>query len=74
MKKEEEKIREKLMSEDEEFRTLSEEHMVFEKQLENYNSQRHLTPKEEMERKRIQKLKLAGRDRMETIVSSYIKK
>jgi len=74
MKKEEERIREKLMSEDEEFRTLFEEHVEFEKQLEKYNSQLHLTPKEEMERKKIQKLKLAGRDRMETIVSSYSKK
>lgn len=74
MKNEEAKIREQLMSEDEEFRTLSEEHTKFEKQLEKLNSQIHLTPKEEMERKKIQKLKLAGRDKMEMIVSNYCKK
>ena len=71
MKNEEAKIREKLITEDEEFRTLSEEHTELEKQLEKFNSQVHLTPKEEMERKKIQKLKLAGRDRMEMIISSY---
>ncbi len=74
MKNEEAKIREKLMTEDEEFKTLSDEHAKFEKQLDKFNSQLHLTPKEEMERKKIQKLKLAGRDKMETIVSNYGKK
>ena len=62
------------MIEDEEFRRLSEEHVEFERQLDQFNSKSFLTPTEEMERKKIQKLKLAGKDRMEMILSSHRKK
>jgi hypothetical protein len=48
-----------------------EEHLLFERQLEAFNRRIYLTPKEELERKRIQKLKLAGRDKMEEILSLY---
>ena len=51
-----------------------EEHLLFEKQLEAFNKRIYLTPEEEMERKRIQKLKLAGRDRIEEILSRYRQK
>lgn len=74
MKEDEGALIKKLMAEDEEFRNLSEEHIEFERQLNQLNSRSHLTPQEEMERKKIQKLKLAGKDRMEKIVSSHRKK
>jgi uncharacterized protein YdcH (DUF465 family) len=48
-----------------------EEHRQYEKQLEAYDERRHLSAEEGMERKRIQKLKLAGRDRIERILAEY---
>ncbi len=47
------------------------EHEEFERKLEEFNRRLYLTPEEEIERKRIQKLKLAGRDRIEAILSKY---
>jgi uncharacterized protein YdcH (DUF465 family) len=61
----------KLAEEDPEFKRLMEEHIVFERQLEEFNTKTHLTPAEEMERKRIQKLKLAGKDKMEMILAKH---
>lgn len=71
MNQKEEELKKRLMIEDEEFRRLSEEHQEFERQLDQFNSKSFLTPTEEMERKKIQKLKLAGKDRMEMILSTY---
>lgn len=71
MKQKEEELKKRLMIENEEFRRLSEEHQEFERQLDQFNSKSFLTPTEEMERKKIQKLKLAGKDRMEMILSTY---
>jgi len=48
-----------------------ESHEAFERQLEEFNQRIYLTPQEEVERKRIQKLKLAGRDRIEVILKKY---
>ncbi len=47
------------------------QHQEYEKQLEEYNKQIHLTTEESLERKRIQKLKLAGRDKIESILSEH---
>jgi uncharacterized protein YdcH (DUF465 family) len=71
MKIKEEELKKRLMIEDEEYRRLSEEHEEFERQLDQFNNKSFLTPAEEMERKKIQKLKLAGKDRMEMILSTY---
>ncbi|MCD4689237.1 MAG: DUF465 domain-containing protein [Desulfuromonadaceae bacterium] len=49
------------------FRLLFEEHLLLEKQLATLDQKIHLTPEEELERKKIQKLKLAGKDEMEYI-------
>jgi uncharacterized protein YdcH (DUF465 family) len=51
------------------FRLLYEEHMLLEKELEKLGQKAHLTPDEELERKKMQKLKLAGKDEMELIIS-----
>ncbi len=64
----------RLMDEDEEFRRLMEEHIKFEKILEEFNKKPYLTQEEYMEKKRIQKLKLAGKDRMEAILEAYKKR
>ncbi len=47
------------------------QHQEYEKQLEEYNKQIYLTTEESLERKRIQKLKLAGRDKIECILAEH---
>jgi hypothetical protein len=41
------------------------------KKLSVYQHKHHLSPEEEMEMKRIQKLKLVGKDRMMEIIGKY---
>ena len=48
---------------------LMSEHELYEQQLSQFNRMSYLTPSEEVERKRIQKLKLRGRDRIERILA-----
>lgn len=65
------KLHEKLFSENPRFRMLYEEHQIFEKELRQLDDRPHLTPEDEVQRKKIQKLKLAGKDEMERIVSEH---
>jgi hypothetical protein len=53
------------------FRLLYEEHMLLEKELGKLDQKAYLTPDEELERKKVQKLKLAGKDEMERIIGQY---
>ena len=62
---------ERLVNENEELRLLMEEHQELERRLEAFQEKRFLSPDEDMEKKRLQKLKLAGRDRIEGILSRY---
>jgi uncharacterized protein YdcH (DUF465 family) len=64
----EEVLREKLRMENPEFQKWEQEHRKLEDTLMSFESHRYLTPEEEMERKRIQKLKLAAKDRMMEIL------
>jgi uncharacterized protein YdcH (DUF465 family) len=61
----------RLFEEDSEFRRLMEEHKELEERLEIFNQKPFLTPEEEVERKKIQKLKLLGKDQMEAILSKH---
>ncbi len=65
---------EKLADKDPELKKFWEEHNEFERQLEEFNRRPYLTTAETMERKRLQKLKLAGRDKMEQILAKYRQK
>ncbi len=58
----------RLRVENPEFQKWEEEHRKLENTLMSFESHRYLTPEEEMERKRIQKLKLAAKDRMTDII------
>lgn len=58
-----------LAAENPHFRMLYEQHQVFEKQLRNYEGSVYLSAQEELERKKIQKLKLAGKDEMEQMLA-----
>ena len=57
-----------LLEKDGEFRKLYEEHLKYERQLEELDKIHYLTPEQELQRKTIQKLKLSGKDQMSRIV------
>jgi uncharacterized protein YdcH (DUF465 family) len=59
------------ISSDPELKRHMDEHDEFERRLAELNRLLYLTPEEEVERKKIQKLKLAGRDRIEAILAKY---
>lgn len=60
-----------LLKENSEFRQLFKEHQSLEAQLEEIDTRKHLSSDEQMERKRIQKRKLYGKDRMEEILRTH---
>ena len=53
------------------FRLLFEEHRLLEKELRQFEDRPFLTPEEELEKKKVQKLKLAGKDEMERMLGNY---
>jgi uncharacterized protein YdcH (DUF465 family) len=62
-----------LISEDDELKRCVSEHEKLDFQIRKMNQQRFLTPREEMERKTLQKKKLAGKDRIQQILIQYRK-
>ena len=64
----EEPVVERLLAENEAFRRLWAQHQGYEQQLAALDRLHHLLPDQELERRTIQKLKLAGKDRMAAIV------
>ncbi|HSF30171.1 MAG TPA: DUF465 domain-containing protein [Candidatus Tectomicrobia bacterium] len=54
-----------------EFRQLMDEHQQYERQLEAFNQLRYLTSEQELEKKRVQKTKLRGKDRMAEILKEH---
>ena len=71
---EDDEIVEQARREDMEFSHLWKEHLGLEEGLEKLNKLRFPSPEEELERKRIQKLKLRGKDRMIEILKQYQEK
>jgi uncharacterized protein YdcH (DUF465 family) len=61
----------RLSEESPRFRKLYEEHLLFEKKLQEYEELTYLSSEEDLERKKIQKLKLAGKDEMESILRGF---
>jgi uncharacterized protein YdcH (DUF465 family) len=53
-----------------EFRSLVQEHRMLDDQLKELDRKVYLTPDEEMERKRLQKLKLAKKDQIAKMLTS----
>ena len=68
--KEEAQIR-LLLDTDPELRRYYEEHVELKQQLDGLRQKSYLTEEEELEQKRIQKQKLAGKDRMMEILARY---
>ncbi|TAK02717.1 DUF465 domain-containing protein [bacterium] len=60
-----------LLDKDPELKRYYEEHRELEKQLQGYQHKSHLTPLEEVEKKRLQKLKLAGKDKIMEILDRH---
>ena len=58
----------RLSEENPRFRKLNEEHLLFEKKLQEYEEKPYLSEEADLERKKVQKLKLAGKDEMEAIL------
>ena len=56
------------LKENVEFQKLYEEHLKYERQLEELDKVHYLTPGQELQRKTIQKLKLSGKDQMSRMV------
>lgn len=60
-----------LLDKDPELKKYYEEHQELEKKLLEFQHKSHLTPLEEMEKKKIQKLKLAGKDKIMEILGRH---
>lgn len=67
----EDAVRARLRRENAEFQKWEAEHSKLEHTLADIETHRYLTPEEEMERKVVQKLKLAAKDRMMDIIRHY---
>jgi uncharacterized protein YdcH (DUF465 family) len=67
----EETVRTKLRTENPEFERLEQEHRQLDRQLLTFETHVYLTPEEEYERRRLQKLKLAAKDRIREMIRRY---
>ena len=71
MERYEEELIQRYLSSDDELRTIYTEHQTLKHQLEDLRRRAHLTGEDEVEMKRIQKLKLASKDRLMAILSRH---
>jgi uncharacterized protein YdcH (DUF465 family) len=71
MEKADEELVARWVHQDPELKRRIEDHQEYERQLEEFNRRAYLTAEETVERRRIQKLKLAGRDRIEQLLAQY---
>lgn len=62
---------ESLLPEHAELRQLWQRHQRLEEELDRLRAQRFLTPEEQQRQKEIQKTKLAGKDRIQAILSGH---
>jgi len=71
MEEKDEQLIRSLVEREPELRRYYEEHVDLERQLGLLQAKHYLTPDEEVEKKRLQKLKLAGKDKIMEILSRY---
>ena len=71
MEERDEKLIARLIQSNDTLKEYVEQHRDYERQLEEFNKRIHLTTDESMERKRLQKLNLANRDRIERILVEH---
>ena len=66
-----EELKAHLMTTNEDFRKLAEQHSDYARKLDALEAQAHLTDQEQIEETRLKKLKLRLKDQMEAIISQY---
>jgi uncharacterized protein len=66
-----EELKAHLMTTNEDFRKLAQQHSDYARKLDALEAQPHLTEQEQMEETRLKKLKLRLKDQMEAIISQY---
>jgi len=66
-----EELKAHLMATNEEFRKLAWQHSEYARELETLESRSHLTYDEQVEEKRLKKMKLRLKDQMEAILQQY---
>ncbi len=71
MEEAEERLIKQYIDQDEELRKYVEDHKQLEADLEVYNRRIYLTPEEELEKKKLQKRKLLGKEKIFQILSKY---
>jgi uncharacterized protein YdcH (DUF465 family) len=71
MEKNDEQLILSLLDKDAELRRFYDEHVDLERQISLFQQKAYLTPEEEFQKKRLQKLKLAGKDRIMEILARY---
>ena len=71
MERREEELIQQLLAHDNELRTIYLEHQELKHKLEAFRNKLYLTSEEELEKRRIQKLKLASKDRMMEILHRH---
>jgi uncharacterized protein YdcH (DUF465 family) len=71
MEKKDEELIQTLLEREPELRRYYEEHVDLERRLGVYQQKVYLSPDEEIEKRRLQKLKLAGKDRIMEILSRH---
>ena len=69
---EEEKVRDYLRQNNEDFRRLEEKHHKYEQQLEEIESHAFLTPEQKREKQTIKKMKLQVKDKMQEIITANL--
>jgi len=71
MEKNDEQLILSLIDEDSELKRYYDEHLDLERLITGFQQKVYLTPNEEFEKKRLQKLKLAGKDKIMEILARY---
>ncbi len=71
MERREEELIQQHAGHDEELKALYVQHLELKRQLESFRNKNYLTTEEELEKKRIQKLKLASKDRIMELLSRH---
>jgi uncharacterized protein len=71
MERREEELIQQLLAHDSELKALYLEHQELKHKLETFRNKLYLTPEEELEKKRIQKLKLASKDRLMEVLHRH---
>ncbi|MBV8357985.1 MAG: DUF465 domain-containing protein [Deltaproteobacteria bacterium] len=71
MERREEELIQQLLTHDNELKALYLEHQELKHKLEAFRNKLYLTPEEELEKKRIQKVKLASKDRLMEVLHRY---